>query len=76
MEISVGVMDDQGQLSPVDVQKPFEFGIPDADLETAKDKFYTYEVNLLVRRGRQRVGVALRDAYGDKTSYLRRTINL
>ncbi|ANM31554.1 hypothetical protein ABI59_21290 [Acidobacteria bacterium Mor1] len=76
MEISVGVMDELGQISPVDVQKPFEFNIPDADLEVAMDKYYTYELNLLVRRGRQRVSVALRDSYGDKVSYLRRTINL
>ena len=58
------------------VQKPFEFGIPDDEMELAKGKYYTYELNLLVRRGRQRVGLALRDAYGNKVSYLRRTINL
>ncbi len=76
MEISVGVMDETGEVSPVDVQKPFEFGIPDDEMELAKGKYYTYELNLLVRRGRQRVGLALRDAYGNKVSYLRRTINL
>ena len=76
LEVAVGVMDSRGDLSPIDPQPPFEFSVPDADLEQALSQYYTYELQLLVTDGRQRVGVALRDLYGDKVSYLRRAIDM
>ena len=76
MQVTVGVMDSEGQLSPVENQQPFEFVVADDQLEQAREKFYTYEVNLLMRRGRQRVGVALHDSHGGKTSYIHRTVEL
>jgi len=65
----IGVLDDEGGLSPVQVA-PITITIPAADIASAREKGWGYEVTLLMRRGRQKVAVGVRDDLGGTSSYV------
>ncbi|HEV8630633.1 MAG TPA: VWA domain-containing protein [Thermoanaerobaculia bacterium] len=65
----LAVMDDQGGISPVQVA-PISIKIPTAHLAQAREKGWGYDVTLLMREGRQKVAVGLRDDLGGVSSYV------
>jgi len=75
LRISVAVIDDEGELSPID-QQPVPIDIPAGDLELARDKFWIYEAQLLMRPGRQKVAVGVRDDFAGETSFVRMPVTI
>ena len=65
----IGVLDEEGGTSPVQVA-PITIQIPNADLEKAKAQGWGYELTLLMREGRQKVAVGLRDDLGGTSSFV------
>lgn len=65
----IGVLDEEGGTSPVQVA-PITIQIPTADLDKAKAQGWGYELTLLMRQGRQKVAVGLRDDLGGTSSFV------
>lgn len=65
----IGVLDDEGGLSPVQVT-PITIQIPNGDLESARQKGWGYDITLLMRQGRQKVAVGVRDDLGGVSSFV------
>jgi hypothetical protein len=65
----IGVLDEEGGTSPVQVA-PITIQIPSADLDRAKAQGWGYELTLLMRQGRQKVAVGLRDDLGGTSSFV------
>jgi len=65
----IGVLDEEGGTSPVQVA-PITIQIPSADLDKAKAQGWGYELTLLMRQGRQKVAVGLRDDLGGTSSFV------
>jgi hypothetical protein len=71
MRLWVQAIDGQGRTSPVQEQRwTLAPPIPTQDLETVKEKYTTFVVPMIMRRGEQRVAIALRDEVSAKTSYV------
>ena len=66
----MAVIDDDNDLSPGDL-KPVPINVPDGDIDTARQQYYVYEVQLLMERGRQVVAVGVQDEIAGQTSYIR-----
>lgn len=64
----LGVIDDQGGVSPILEQPPLELTVPEDELDQALASYYTYELQLRIDAGRQRVAVALWDELGGRSS--------
>ena len=75
LRFSVAVIDEDGRMSPVE-QTPVPLAIPDAEIETARGQYYVYTAELLMRRGRQKVAVGVRDEIASESSYVRRPIQI
>ncbi len=75
LRFSVAVIDQDGRMSPVE-QTPVPLAIPKGEIETARGQFYTYAVELRMRRGRQNVAVGVRDELAAESSYIRRPIQI
>ncbi|HEX2163366.1 MAG TPA: VWA domain-containing protein, partial [Thermoanaerobaculia bacterium] len=60
LRVSVAVMDDEGETSPP-AQQPFPIAVPSAEIERARDGFYTYEASLLMRPGSHYLAVGVSD---------------
>jgi VWFA-related protein len=65
----IGVLDEEGGTAPVQVA-PITIQIPAADVERARTQGWGYELTLLMRRGRQKVAVGLRDDLGGTSSFV------
>ncbi len=65
----IGVLDEEGGMAPVQVA-PITIQIPTADLEAARSKGWGYDVTLLMRQGRQKVAVGVRDDLGGVSSFV------
>lgn len=76
VQVSVVVMDDEGRISPVRQQEPLTVRIPAADVERARQQYFTYELTLAVRRGDVDVAVGIRDEIGTEISFLRRKVRV
>ena len=75
LRLFVGARDQDGGLSPIqDVPLPIE--IPQADFEHAREQFYEYSMNLLMRRGRQVVAVGVRDEIGAVNGFATRGLSV
>ena len=71
MRLWVQAIDGQGRTSPVQEQRwTLAPAIPTQDLEAVKQKYTTMVIPMIMRRGDQRVAVALRDEISAKTSYV------
>lgn len=69
MRVSLAVMDDEGELSPVEMT-PVPIQIPERDLAVAKTKYYVYSANLRMETGRQKIAVGVRDEISGEQSYV------
>ncbi len=68
-------LDPDGNVAQVG-SEPLDLEIPAADYAEAVQKVWTYEGRLLVREGRQRVAVAVRDELSGEEAFLGRTVSL
>jgi len=75
VRIVVGVIDEKGRISPLS-QTPVPINIPEADLATAVQQEFVYEVELMMRDGFQIVAVGVRDEVAGDTSFVRQGIRL
>ena len=73
LRVAVAVIDDDGRMSPVD-QKEFPVTIPETDVETARQQYYVYAVELRMRRGSHRVAVGVHDDFSGETSFVRQSV--
>lgn len=73
--VSVAVIDDEGRMSPVQ-QAQIPLTIPNADIEVARKSYFVYSAELMMRRGRQRIAVGVRDELAAAASYIRRPIRI
>ncbi|HEX2251681.1 MAG TPA: VWA domain-containing protein [Thermoanaerobaculia bacterium] len=71
--VAVTVMDGEGETSPPTLT-PVPLDIPAAEVETARRQHFTYEAELLMRPGRHRVAVAVRDEVGGETSFVQEPV--
>lgn len=67
--------DRDGQLAPVQ-QVPVPLEIPNGDVDEARQKVWTFEQELLLRAGQQRVTVAVRDELGNRSSVIASTLTI
>jgi VWFA-related protein len=65
----IGVLDEEGGTAPVQVV-PITIQIPATELEAALKQGWGYDVTLLMRQGRQKVAVGVRDDLGGASSYV------
>lgn len=70
----LGVIDDEGGVSPVLEQQPLELAVPEAEIEQAMASFYTYQFEVRIDAGRQRVAVGLWDELGGRSSVVAGTV--
>jgi VWFA-related protein len=75
LRVSLAVIDEEGRLSPVDQQR-IPVDIPGADLDVALGKYYVYTAELLMRKGKQKVAVGVRDDYSGESSFVKRAIEV
>jgi hypothetical protein len=66
----LGVADADGGMSPITEQVPLQLTIPAAEIDRAREAFYTYELQVRVGEGQQRVALALYDELGGESSVL------
>jgi VWFA-related protein len=71
----IAVMDSKGGTSPVQ-EAPIPIEIPEAEVKTATQQYYSYTVTLIMRPGEQRVAVAVRDEFAASSSFVRRTVTV
>ena len=75
VRLFIAALDSDGGTSDVQ-QTPVPISVAKADLETAKNKYFVYSVNLLMRSGEQRVAVGVRDDVGAQASFISRGIKV
>ncbi len=73
LRLFVGAKDSEGGLSPIqDVPVPID--VPRAEFEHARQQFYEYSMNLIMRPGRQVVAVGVRDEIGAVSGFATRGV--
>ncbi len=70
------VMDASGNVSPVQQPEPVTLEIPGDEIEQARGSHFTYETQLLMKRGSSRVAVAIHDEVADQSSFVSETITI
>ncbi len=75
VRIFVGAKDSEGGIAPVQ-DLPVPIDIPQAEFEVAREKFYEYEIPLLMREGRQVVAVGVRDEIGAVMGFVTRGLRV
>lgn len=75
VRLYIAAMDDQGGVSDVQ-QVPLPISIPASEVQAAMGKHYAYSVNLLMRRGDQKVAVGVRDDVAGESSFVSRTLRV
>lgn len=75
VRLYIAAMDAEGGISDVQ-QVPLPISIPTADVKSAMGKHYAYSVNLLMRRGDQKVAVGVRDDVAGESSFVSRTLRV
>ncbi|MFN7961973.1 MAG: VWA domain-containing protein [Thermoanaerobaculia bacterium] len=73
LKVYVAAMDSDGHTSDVQ-ESPLGLGIPQNEVEKARQQLYLYTVNLLMRGGPQRVAVGLLDEVSGETSFVTGTV--
>ncbi len=46
------------------------------DIEAARERYYTYETQLLMRSGNSKVAVSIHDLLADQSSFVHRTVSV
>jgi VWFA-related protein len=75
VRLFIAAMDSNGGTSDVQ-QTPVPISIPKAEVTTAQNKQYTYQVTLLMRGGDQRVAVGVRDDVAAQESFVSRGVRI
>lgn len=75
LRLFIAAIDAKGDTSEVQ-QARVPISIPNADVDSARQKFYTYTVSLLMRSGNHKVAVGIRDDAGAQSSFLSRGVNV
>lgn len=75
VKLFVGAMDSEGGVAPIQ-EVPVPIDIPQDQFADAKQKFYHYEMKLLMRPGRQVVAVGIRDEIGATSGFVSRGVTL
>lgn len=75
VRLYIAAMDEKGGVSDVQ-QVSLPISVPAADLQGAMGKHYAYSVNLLMRRGDQKVAVGVRDDVAGQSSFVSRTLRV
>ncbi len=73
--VSVAVIDDDGKLSAVE-QHSIPLTIQEGEIEVAKKQYFSYEAELLMRRGQQQIAVGVRDEFAGETSFVRQSVRI
>lgn len=75
LRLYIAAMDDEGGMSEVQqVQLPIS--VPAAEIAAVNGKHYSYSVNLLMRRGDQKVAVGVRDDVAGESSFVSRALRV
>lgn len=75
LRVSMSVMDGDGDTSPPS-QEPFTVVVPKGELESAKDRYYSYTAQLLMRPGTHRVAVGVTDEVAGESSFLQQPVSV
>jgi VWFA-related protein len=67
VRVAIAVISEDGATSPVE-QNLVPIEVPEKDLEIARGKFFVYSANLLMRKGRQKIAVSVRDEVSGSAS--------
>ena len=73
--VFIQVIDDKGKTTSVR-EKPVPVVVKTVDLETAKEKYWTYVLKLVMEKGDQRVAVGFRDDLSAQASFLSRVVSV
>ncbi|MCP4201437.1 MAG: VWA domain-containing protein [bacterium] len=71
VRVFISAMDEEGGISPVE-QAPIPIRIPSEHLEAALEESLVYETQLVMRPGRHKVAIGLRDDLGHTSSFVSR----
>lgn len=74
--ITVTVMDDEGRLSPVQQREPVTVAIPAGELEKAMSQHFSYDLQLVMRKGVNRLAVGIRDEISGEAVFVHETIRV
>ena len=75
LRVSVAVLDEDGDTS-TPAQEPFPIVVPEAELEQARTRHFTYTAELLMRRGTHQLAVGVVDEIGGESSFLREPVRV
>lgn len=75
LRLYIAAMDSDGGVSDVQ-QVHLPISIPAADLAAAAGKHYAYSVNLLMRRGDQKVAVGVRDDVAGESAFVSKSVRV
>jgi VWFA-related protein len=75
VRLFIAALDSEGGTSDVQ-QTPVPISVAKADVATAVNKHFTYEVTLLMRKGDQRVAVGVRDDIAAQASFVSRGLKV
>ncbi len=73
--VFVAAQDDKGGTSEIQ-QAVVPIRVPNAEVATIGQKYYTYTLSLLMRPGEQKVAVGLRDDVANTTSFVARNVRV
>lgn len=75
VRIYFSALDDKGRMA--DVQEiPLDIRVPSQHLESARQQVYSYQVDLQMRRGSQRIAIGVRDELGAVESFVSKSIDV
>lgn len=75
VRVSMAVIDDEGRTSPLH-HTAVPISVPSSELQMARDRYFVYQVELLMRRGVQNIAVGVRDDFAGGTSFLRQAVRV
>ena len=75
LRLFIGAKDSEGGLAPIQ-DVPVAIDIPAAEFERARQQFYEYSMQLIMRRGRQVVAVGVRDEIGAVSGFATRGVSI
>lgn len=75
LRLWVSALDEEGRTAPVQ-QVRVPISIPAAQFDASRDQTYVYTIELLMRGGRQRVAVGVRDDLGSDASFISRNVQV
>ena len=71
----IAARDAEGGISEVQ-NVPLDIDIPTGQVDDAREKYYRYQISLMMRAGNQMVAVGMRDEIGAETSFVARGLSV